>query len=869
MVFGENPNALTVAILIKRRSLVKSAMVTNYINPLVKAGIDRNKCIAFSLTYHNDKCSVFMAKEYLAELLPELDSLGIATLYCADSTYFKYLTKNTKADVHQGYACDCAIKGYEHFKVILGVNYQAVIFNPAIQSKLDASIQTLIGTMTGNYKEPGSDIIHLGLYPETVEDIRAALINLNQYKELTCDIEGLSLKFYSCGISTITFCWDEHHGIAFPVDRGEHGPAIRELLKEFLTSFDGKFIYHNGGFDMKVLIYNLWMQDLGDVKGMIDGIEILSSKFDDTKLIAYLATNNTVKNELKLKVLAQEFAGNYAQEDIKYTSKIPLPDLLKYNLIDGLSTWYVYKKYYPIMVADDQLPVYLESFKPCVKVILQMELTGMPIDPVRVQEAKAMLEKIVNGHRDFLQNHPIIKDFHYGQLMARVDADNLKLKKKVRVIEDLAHIKFNPGSDKQLQGLIFDYLGYDVIDTTDSGQPATGWKTLDKLINHAKSDEHKEIFENLIGLTKADKILTSFIPAFEQAQQLPDGSWRLYGNYNLGGTQSGRLSSSDPNMQNTPSGSVYAKIIKKCFISLINWLFCGADFKALEAVTEALLSRDPNKLKVYIDGFDSHCVNTFAYFGDEMPDIKAAYEMATNTKTQVEIINSIQVKYKPKRQKSKAPTFALTYKGTWRTIMKSAGVAEKMAKQIEDNYHTLYVVSDMWIDGVLDQAHKDGYITGAFGLRIRTPILKQTVLTCSKMPYPAAAERRSAGNAKTQSYGMLNSRAAIEFQDRVLNSPYKYDILVSSLIHDAIYILVHNNLRIVKWANDNLIDCMRWQELPELQHDIVKMGAEMEIFWPHWGTPLQLPNDISTDKIRELAYEHKLAEQGYCYGWTA
>lgn len=278
MVFGENPNALTVAILIKRRSLVKSAMVTNYINPLVKAGIDRNKCIAFSLTYHNDKCSVFMAKEYLAELLPELDSLGIATLYCADSTYFKYLTKNTKADVHQGYACDCAIKGYEHFKVILGVNYQAVIFNPAIQSKLDASIQTLIGTMTGNYKEPGSDIIHSEYYPETVEDIRAALQNLHQYPRLTCDIETFSLKFYSAGIATIAFAWNGHEGIAFAVDYKSIKPQdevvkpiygerinnviVKRLLKQFFIDYKGKFVYHNSTYDIKILIYELWMKEL-------------------------------------------------------------------------------------------------------------------------------------------------------------------------------------------------------------------------------------------------------------------------------------------------------------------------------------------------------------------------------------------------------------------------------------------------------------------------------------------------------------------------------------------------------------------------------------------------------------------------------
>ena len=61
-----------------------------------------------------------------------------------------------------------------------------------------------------------------------------------------------------------------------------------------------------------------------------------------------------------------------------------------------------------------------------------------------------------------------------------------------------------------------------------------------------------------------------------------------------------------------------------CFVSPDGWIYGGADFSALEAMGEALLSRDPNKLKVYIDGFDSNCVNAFAYFPEQMPDIHQA-----------------------------------------------------------------------------------------------------------------------------------------------------------------------------------------------------------------------------------------------------
>jgi DNA polymerase-1 len=855
-------------------------LVSHYISLLESAGLSRDGLIGYTLAYQNKKCTAALKKSYLEELLPELDKHGITTLYVADGEYFKTLIgKNTKVDVYHGYVLDCAIKGYEHMKIVLGVNYQAIVYNPLIRPKLEASVATLASHLKGNYKKPGTDIIESEYYPSDPLSIKASLDKLHQYPELTCDIEAFSLKFYNCGIATISFAWDEHNGIAFTVDyvptdpyeielwdvkdkvfkkHTAYGkvvvnPDVRRLIKEFLTSYKGKFTYHNGGFDMKVLVYQLWMSDLADYEGMLEGIGILASKFDDTKLIAYLATNNTAKNELSLKVLSQAFAGNYAQEDIKNVLLIPLPDLLRYNLVDCLSTWFVKNKYHPIMVADEQESIYLNIFKPSVKTIMKAELCGMPIDPVKVQKAKKMLKGIVRDHVTYLRNSHIIQDFQYIQFGVMAETDNAtrleksKTKKiKIKTWEDFKDTKFNPGSGTQVQALIYDHLGYEVIDTTKSKQPATGAKTLEKLINHAKNDEHREIFKSLIGLSKASKILTSFIPAFEQAQQLPDGSWRLYGNLVLGGTQSGRLASRDPNLQNIPSGSTYAKLIKMCFVSPPGWLFVGADYPSLEDRINTLLTRDPNKMKVYLDGFDGHCLRAFSYFGNQMADIEDT----------VESINSIQVKYKKLRQDSKAPTFALTYGGMWKTLMNSTGLPEAVCKQIEANYHKLYAVSDQWMKNVLDEAHRKGYIVVAFGLRLRTPVLAQTPLD-GRLPYNAEVERRSAGNAAGgQSYGMLNSKAANDFMDEVEKSEFRLDILHSNQIHDASYYLVRDDVKVLKFVNDNLPKAMRWQDLPEIQHDKIGLGGEVEIFWPNWATPLELPNDIDCGEISKHATEH-------------
>ncbi len=176
---------------------------------------------------------------------------------------------------------------------------------------------------------------------------------------------------------------------------------------------------------------------------------------------------------------------------------------------------------------------------------------------------------------------------------------------------------------------------------------------------------------------------------------------------------------------------------------------------------------------------------------------------------------------------------------------------EKQAREVESNYHKTYTASDAYTERRLIQASKDGHVTVAFGLRLRAPMMRQVVFGSASMPREAAAESRTIGNALSQSYGLLNARAANEFMKRVRNSPYKYDIKLSSQIHDAVYLLIRNELGIVKWVNDNLTDCMSWQELPELAHDKVKLNAELDLY-PDWSKPVTLPNHATKAEILKL-----------------
>jgi DNA polymerase-1 len=302
-----------------------------------------------------------------------------------------------------------------------------------------------------------------------------------------------------------------------------------------------------------------------------------------------------------------------------------------------------------------------------------------------------------------------------------------------------------------------------------------------------------------------------------------------------------------------PANSKYAKLIKSCFKAPPGWFFCGIDFASLEDRISALTTKDPNKLKVYTDGYDGHSMRAFAYFGDQMPDIVDT----------VDSINSIQDKYKPQRQDSKAPTFALTYQGTYITLMNNCGFSEAKAKLVEARYHELYKVSDDWVAQKLDQACKDGYITAAFGLRVRTPMLHQVIRGTSKTPFAAEAEGRTAGNALGQSWCLLNSRAGSEFMGRVRAGNHRHDIKPCAQIHDAQYFLVRDDIDAVEYANDHVVEACEWQNHPDIWHSDVKLGGELGIFYPDWSQELTIPNHATQSEIYAKFEEHihELAEK--------
>ncbi len=828
-------------------------MLQEFLDPSL---IDPKDVIAYELYTKGKKTPASIQKDCLKDLTEDLIALGTKYILVTNADYFKTFAGVQKADHYTGYALKNKYPiGYEgQFTLFYCPNFRQVFYNPGpTRAKIQQSLDALWNYKQGCYRDPGFDVIHFAEYPMDPPAIQTWLDKLMFYKELTCDIETFSLKHHTSGLGTIGFAWSIHEGISFPVDllTEDAAKTIRKMLGKFFREYQGKLIFHNISFDATILIYQLYMDNLIDTAGLLDGLEVMLKNFDDTKIIAYLATNSCAGNVLGLKDLAQEFAGNYAVEEIKDITNIPLPKLLEYNLVDCLSTWFVHAKYWDQMVHDNQLQVYEDLFKPALIDIIHMQLTGIPLDMDQVLETKRIIEKDRNSAIQRIRKLPLVQHFNDKLNERAVDLYNNTHKVRRITLSDVDNI-INLNSPKQLQEFLYTDLGLPIIERTKTKQPSTGGKVLENLRAYTEDAEILEFLSAMVSYKAVDKIFTSFIPPLLAAPLAPDGAHYLFGSFNLGGTVSGRLSSHGPNLQNLPSKgnkhtAKYAKLIKSCFVAPKGWLMVGIDFSSLEDRISALTTKDPQKLKVYTDGYDGHCLRAQSYFAEKMPDIDP---------NDVTSINSIAEKYGDLRQDSKGPTFLLTYQGTWIGIVGQFGFTKSQAQQIEDRYHELYVASDEWVQDRLDEAADCGYITGAFGLRLRTPLLKQVIRGNRKTPFEAEKEGRTAGNALGQSYGLLNTRASIEFLRKSRASTHRLSIRPLLHIHDAQYFLIPDDMAVLLYLNEHLVRAVEWQEDPAIQHDLVKLGGEISICWPSWADEAVVKNKATKEDVLNLMVEH-------------
>ena len=489
--------------------------------------------------------------EHLGKVLEYCDTIGINTLYVPDATYFVHLSgkKSLEASIDGVYKC--IIPNYEHITVIPGVNHNAALMAPAKKFLLERSLKILASYCAGTYVLPGTDTLRNETKVYTAQDLKRELNEYMLLPEITCDIEATSLKFYLSELLTIAFGKDKHTALSCAVHNMYHNiaerDAIHDVLRRFFKAYKGKIWFYYVLFDCNQLTYILYMKDLDDIDGMLEGLDAFKN-VHDTMIFAYLANNSTQRSPLGLKDLSKEYMGEYA-EDVTNAAAVPLEDLLTYNSKDCCATWYVLEKYRPKVIADDQMSVYETIFHPSIRTLLKMMIVGLPINLENVAEARTDLTKKLEEALWAVNNSHYVK--RAVSVLQYYAAEKYNSTHKVKQITpDDVELEFNPNSADQLRVLIFEVMGYEPIEMTKAGKPSTKREFIEEWLTEAKADDDTDAIEclqALVDVSQISIILNTFISAFENLSIAhPSGQYYLKGNLKLGGTQSGRLSSSEP-----------------------------------------------------------------------------------------------------------------------------------------------------------------------------------------------------------------------------------------------------------------------------------------------------------------------------------
>ena len=484
-------------------------------------------------------------KAFGAELLEYFDTKGIDTILVADGDYFEYFTGHKGIEKACGKRFTCQHEGFEHLTFLPLLNWVALAMTPQKREIQGKAIKAAASHLSGNFQEEQVFEFAEDAYTsyKTPTEVAEGLTSLLNEPLLACDIEATGLRVGKTEILTIAFSKDEKSAKTFAI-HPMYGYDNKSVLKKFFEDYEGTMIYHNGSYDVKHICYDLFMKDFDDHEGMHAGLDILCP-FEDTRLIAYLAKNSTERPGLGLKELSYEYLGDYA-EDVKDATLVPVDDLLLYNGKDTCGTFYVYNKFLPKMQEDEQESVYNMIFKPSLRPLLEMMITGMPLDLDAVADAKAqMLEIKEDADTELSCNEYVVEaTTELRRLAAKKYNDSHKTIQKTP--SDFSDLTFNPGSTLQLRILLFDVMGLTPIEFTKNKAPSTNRASIQEWYNEEEHEGRKACLKALINVSQVGIILSTFIGAFEDLNiEVKDGNV-LHGDFVLGGTTSGRLSSKQP-----------------------------------------------------------------------------------------------------------------------------------------------------------------------------------------------------------------------------------------------------------------------------------------------------------------------------------
>jgi DNA polymerase I len=407
----------------------------------------------------------------------------------------------------------------------------------------------------------------------------------------------------------------------------------------------------------------------------------------DTMLESYVLNSNANRHDmdsLALKYLGhkaisyEEVAGKGAKQ-LRF-DEIPIAKAAPYAAEDANITLQLHQKLYPML--DEKLRSVLNTIEvPLLTVLADMEYLGVLIDQETLVKHGARLKERI----DVLANEAL----------------------------DLAGKPFNINSPKQLQEILFDQLHLPVLTKTPTGQPSMAESVLQELAFDYR------LPAVILEYRSLSKLVSTYIDALPK--RIHAKTMRVHTCYNQAVAATGRLSSSEPNLQNIPIRSEEGRLIRKAFIASPNHLILAADYSQIELRIMAHLSKDENLLGAFAQGWDIHSATASEIFQVTLDQVTEEH-----------------------RRRAKAVNFGLIYGMSSFGLAKQLGIERQDAQYYMDRYFERYPGVLEYMERTRKQAHEQGYVETLFGRRLYLP-----EINAQNMMRQKAAER-AAINAPMQ-----------------------------------------------------------------------------------------------------------------------
>ncbi|WP_075592837.1 DNA polymerase I [Glaesserella parasuis] len=278
---------------------------------------------------------------------------------------------------------------------------------------------------------------------------------------------------------------------------------------------------------------------------------------------------------------------------------------------------------------------------------------------------------------------------------AKLLAHSVEIEQRLKELETLVHQEagevFNLASTKQLQEILFNKLGLPILKKTPKGAPSTNEEVLEELAQMGHQVpvlliEHR-------GLSKLKSTYTDKLPQMINAQ-----TGRVHTSYHQAVTATGRLSSSDPNLQNIPIRNEQGRRIRQAFIARDGYVILAADYSQIELRIMAHLANDANMIKAFAEGKDIHRSTAAEIFG-----------------VPLEAVTSEQ------RRSAKAINFGLIYGMSEFGLANQLGISRTDAKKYMELYFQRYPAVQQFMLDIREKAAEKGYVETLFGRRLYLP----------------------------------------------------------------------------------------------------------------------------------------------------